>query len=456
MLPDGHIHKLRIGRLVRSMREAPLTLTTLAALAPPELEIDFELVDGSIDRIPAERPFDLVAISALTGTAPQAYAWAHHFRARGIPVVLGGVHVTLMPEEAAGHADSIVTGPAEEAWPALLRDFSRGRMKRVYKGCASSANSLAGLPTPRRDLQRRSGYMAPHTVMATRGCRNACEFCTVPGIWSGYAKRPVGEVIDDIKSTGGRLIAFNDVNLVADVDYAKELFTAMAPLKLRWGGLATTRVATDPELLDVMARSGCIYLLIGFESVSQPALGEVRKGGNRATEYEAVVGALHALNISVQGCFMFGFDHDDTSVFDATVQRVFELGIDIPRYSILTPYPGTGLYDRLSAEGRILTRNWANYDTMHVVFEPARMSPTELHNGFKRAYEETFKLRHIARRTLSFSAKAAINFVGNLAYKRFVRELRRSPRHARPFMGTADSPASWNSVPEEDTSSCHM
>lgn len=439
ILPDGHIHKIRIGPFVRSMREAPLTLTTLAALAPKDLDINFRLVDESIDKVPLDNHADLIGISVLTGTAPRAYALAKRFRLRGIPVVLGGVHVTIMPEEAVRHADSIVVGPAEITWPRLLRDFSHGHLGKVYKDDGLPNEWLTNIPTPRRDLQRSNAYMISNTIMATRGCQHACEFCTVPGVWPGYAKRPVGDVIQDIQSMSGRLLTFNDVSLVDDVDYAKELFKAMIPLKRRWGGLATVRVADDPELLDVMARSGCRYLLIGFESISQPALREIHKGFNREEEYKSLMEALHAYGISVQGTFMFGFDSDDASIFEATVQRVIDFKVDIPRYSILTPYPGTGLYKRLLAEKRLLSCNWQDYDTMHVVFQPVKMSPDELYRGFKWAYRETFKIPHIVRRTFSLGFAGPINFVGNLTYKRFVRRLYNDEHYAKPFSLTSTS-----------------
>jgi len=441
ILPDGHVHKIRIGGFVRSMREAPLTLTTLAALAPKDLNISFRLIDESIDAVPLDYKADLVGISVLTGTAVRAYTLARHFRLRGIPVVLGGVHVTIMPEETARHADSIVVGPAEITWPQLLRDFSQGHLGEVYKDDSPSNEWLTNIPTPRRDLQRSNGYMISNTVMATRGCQHTCEFCTVPVVWLGYAKRQVRDVIRDIQSMSGRLLTFNDVSLVDDVDYAKELFTAMIPLKRRWGGLATVRVADDPELLELLVRSGCRYLLIGFESFSQPALKEIHKSFNREEDYKSLMEALHSYGISVQGTFMFGFDSDDASIFEATVERVIDLKVDIPRYSILTPYPGTGLYRRLLAEKRLLSCNWQDYDTMHVVFQPAKMSPDELYRGFKWVYRETFKIPHIMRRTFSLGFAGPVNFVGNLTYKRFVRQLYNDERYAKPFSLTSTSEA---------------
>jgi len=433
IMPDAHMHTLRVGPFVRSMREAPLSLTTLAALTPPDVELT--LVDESVDRVPLEAEADLVAISVITGCAPRAYALADHFRRRGIPVVLGGVHVTLLPGEAAEHADAVVIGMAERSWPRLLEDFRRGALQRVYGDPFPEGEMLSGVPSPRRDLQRHSGYMLPNTVHATRGCRRVCDFCAVPAVWPHYLRRPVAEVIRDIRQIPGRVIAFNDVSLVDDVEYAKELFAAMIPLKKIWGGLATTEVVKDAELLELMRRSGCRYLLLGFESVNQSVLQQIRKGFNKSDDYAQVMAMLHGCGISVQGCFVFGFDHDDPGVFAATVERVNALKVDIPRYSLYTPYPGTPLFARLRVEERILSYNWNDYDTMHVVFQPARMSPQELYAGFKWAYRETFKLGSALQRVtgLGLRANAAINFVGNLCYRIFVKRLYHEQRFAQPY-----------------------
>ncbi len=432
LLPDGQIHKLRIGRFERSMREAPLTLTHLAALVPDDVPCELAAVDESVSPVPADQTFDLVAISLLTGTAQRGYRWADHFRRQGARVVVGGVHATLLPDEAAGHADHVIVGPAEESWPTFLRDFLAGRARPRYEAACSDAQ-VVGWPRARRELQAPGRYNMPYTVAATRGCRHRCSFCTVPRVWKGFARRPVGEVIDEIRACPGRLLAFNDVSLVDDVDYARELFTAMIPLGKRWGGLATVHIGRDPALVELMSRSGCRYLLIGFESVAQGALHGIRKGFNREADYEALMRLLHQQRISVQGCFIFGFDEDQPDVFERTVARVQALKIDIPRFALLTPYPGTPLFRTLEAEGRILTRDWSNYDTMHVVFEPRHMSPEALHAGYKWAYRETFRLRRIGSRIAAPRFASLINLVGNLTYRRFVRRLEQDARHAVPF-----------------------
>lgn len=433
LMPDAHMHKLKLGRHVRSMREAPLSLITLAALLPGQCDIEWQIVDGSVDPIPLDAPADLVGISVLTGTAPAAYQLADHYRRRGIPVVLGGVHVTILPGEALAHADSIVIGMAERAWPRLVADFRRGALARVYREEPPASEELPGVPAPRRDLLRRGGYMMPDTVHATRGCRRVCDFCAVPAVWPHYFKRPVADVIDDVRALPGRLFCFNDVSLVDDPDYARELFTALIPLRKKWGGLATVEIARHPDLLDLMRRSGCVYLLLGFESVNQSGLLGIHKGFNKSRDYRLVMEALHGAGITVQGCFVLGLDEDGPGVFAETVEQVLELKIDIPRYSLYTPYPGTPLFRRLLSEGRILSFNWADYDTMHVVIQPRQMSPDELYSGFKWAYRETFRYGHILKRVAGLRLTSAVNLVGNLTYRIFVRRLDHEPRFARPY-----------------------
>jgi radical SAM superfamily enzyme YgiQ (UPF0313 family) len=320
-------------------------------------------------------------------------------------------------------------------------------MKRVYREDALADGALMGVPSPRRDLQRSGGYMMPNSVQATRGCRRACDFCTVPAVWPKYLKRPVADVVRDIRAIRGRIIAFNDVSLVDDAEYARELFAAMVPLRKKWGGLVTADCLQNTELLDLMVASGCVYLLVGFESCDQTTLRGIRKNFNHAESYKDFVSMLQRRGITIQGCFVFGFDHDDTTVFASTVELVQDLGIDIPRYSLYTPYPGTPLFQRLMEERRIISFNWNDYDTMHVVIQPARMTPQELYRGFKWAYRETFRLPRIVRRVARPDLRCPINFVGNLCYRIFVRRLYHEPRFAQPYSigapGQPPAPNDW-------------
>jgi radical SAM superfamily enzyme YgiQ (UPF0313 family) len=244
----------------------------------------------------------------------------------------------------------------------------------------------------------------------------------VPAAGFGWHARPVGDVVAEVRGLRRRLFAFNDVSLNEDREYALELFRALAPLGKRWGGLATARIGRDDELLDAMARSGCIYLLIGFESLDREALAGMDKGFNRAEDYALLMRKLHDRAIACQGCFIFGMDEDGPDVFDRTVAAVDELRIDIPRYAVYTPYPGTPAFERLKAAGRLLHEHWPHYDTQHVVFRPARMSPEDLDAGFRRAYRRTFSLRSIVHRT-SGCRQFPVTLVGNLAYRLYLRRL---------------------------------
>jgi radical SAM superfamily enzyme YgiQ (UPF0313 family) len=399
--------------------------------------------------------FDLVGISVMTGTAHSAYRLADHFRNRSIPVVLGGVHVTIMPEEAEQHADSIVSGMAEKTWPGLLRDFADGCLKVRYEDNNSTIDEWArDLPAPRMDLIRRNGYMIPNSVQATRGCSKNCDFCSVPAVWKRFQKRPVADVIRDVERLKGRFICFGDVNLIDDVEYAKELFSGLIPLNKTWGGLTTTEVLKDAELFELMVKSGCKFLLIGFESINQPSLNSIAKGFNQKSDYKNIIQQLHKAHISVQGCFVFGFDYDDKDVFGATAEKVQELKIDIPRYSIYTPYPGTRLFNRLKSEDRILSYNWDDYDTMHVVYQPKQMSCKELYDGFRWAYKTTFKFGHIVKRVASLNVSCPINLAGNLTYKLFVKRLYSDQRFALPYSGYSSN--TCEKLIREEVASCGM
>lgn len=434
------MHKLYYGKNVRSCREAPISLTTLAALTINDKDIEYTLIDESVDPVPLDYPADLVGISVLTGTARRAYALADHFRGRGIPVVLGGVHVSICPDEARYFADTIVKGMAETTWPKLLADFKAGRLKPVYEDTTKPERYVTGVPTPRWDLLRKSGYMIPHVVQFTRGCVHSCDFCTVPAVWKRFQRRPIGDIVRDIKAVPGKRFGVSDVSPFDDVEYAKELLKAIIPLKKKWGGLATTRITEDPELFDLLVKAGCNYLLIGFESVEQSSLKNIYKGFNKSNDYKELMRTLNKAGIIVQGCFVFGFDEDTKEIFQHTVNRVQELKIDIPRYSIYTPYPGTRLFQRLEREGRILSYDWADYDTMHVVHRPALMSPAELFEGFKMAYKNTFTFKNILARTMSSGTNFPIAFVGNLTYRLFVKRLFRGRDFEMPLPSARNQP----------------
>ncbi|EDY20944.1 Radical SAM domain protein [Chthoniobacter flavus Ellin428] len=422
--PKGPLYRHRGGIWKKSLRYQPLTLTTLAALVPPDVPAELELIDEGIANVPLDLEADLIGLTVITGTARRAYELADHFRARGITVVLGGPHVTLIPEDADPHADAVVVGYAEDTWPELLRDFMRGCLKKLYR--QAPGLDLAGRPFARRELLPSRRYLTSDVFEATRGCVHSCDFCVVPTAWGRKPwQKPVVEVVADIRQQGARKLIFVDLNLIAHRGYALELFTALIPLRLQWYGLATVLLADDPELLELAARSGCKGLLMGLESISTTNLRQNHKGFNTPEDYGRVVERLHAQGIALQGCFVFGLDDDRPDVFLKTARFAVEAGIDLPRFAVVTPFPNTPLYKRLEAEGRILTKDWELYDGQHVVFQPRHMSVEELQSGIEVAWKHAYSLPSIIRRITRSPAPWPVRLGTNLGYRFYAQNLSR-------------------------------
>ena len=422
--PKGPLYRHRGGIFRKNLRYAPLTLTTLAALVPPELDASVEICDEGIEDIDVERlEADLVGITATTGNSVRAYELADRLRARGIPVVMGGPHATLIPDDAQPHVDAVVAGYAEDTWPELLRDFAAGELKKRY--AMSPGLSLADRPFPRRDLIRKHGYITTHVFEATRSCIHACDFCVAPAAWGNKPfLKPVKDIVADIRQHYSRRILFIDLNLISYPDYAAELFEALIPLRVDWFGLTTTLIYHDTALLDLAARSGCSGLLIGFESISKENQRSIRKGFNTPDEYRAIVEALHRRNITLMACFTFGLDNDTPEVFMRTARFAVRSKIDLPRYAIVTPFPGTALYKRLESEGRILTRDWGLYDAQHVVFQPKRMTVEQLYAGHEQAWKHSYSAANMVRRFVGSRLQAPVWWVTNMGYRFYAHHLR--------------------------------
>jgi radical SAM superfamily enzyme YgiQ (UPF0313 family) len=446
--PKGPLYRHRGGIWKKSLRYQPLTLTTLASLIPPEIPVDLQLFDEGIADVPLDLDADLVGLTVLTGTAIRAYELADHFRQRGIKVVLGGPHITLIPDDAQPHADAVVVGYAEDSWPQLVRDFANRQLQSRYD--QSPGLDLANRPFPRRDLLPSRRFLTNNVFEATRGCVHSCDFCVVPAAWGRKPyQKPVEDVVADIRQHGARKLIFVDLNLVADRGYALRLFTALIPLKLQWYGLATVLLADDAELLELAARSGCRGLLMGLESISPQNLRESRKGFNSPEKFVRVVERLHEHGIALQGCFVFGLDHDEPDVFLKTAEFAVQAKIDLPRFAVVTPFPNTALYKRLLAEGRILTKNWELYDGQHVVFRPAKLSVQELQQGIETAWKHAYSFRSIARRINHSPAPWPVKLGTNLGYRFYAHNLSRfyncdwiiGRAPSRPEIQTTDSPA---------------
>jgi radical SAM superfamily enzyme YgiQ (UPF0313 family) len=420
--PKGPLYRHRGGIFKQSLRYMPLTFPTLAALIPEEIDADVTCIDEGISDVDMHIDADLIGMTVITGTAPRAYELAGQFRERAIPVVLGGPHVTLVPDDAQSHADSIVVGYAEQEWPRLLRDFVAGDLKTRYT--QSPGLDLAGSPLPDRSVLPQSKYLTSNVFEATRGCIHDCSFCVVPSAWGRKPlQKPVKEVVADIRRQRARRAIFVDLNMIADRKYAFRLFEALIPLKIQWYGLATTLLCNDLQLLDLVARSGCRGLLMGLESMSPENLRDSQKAFNNPDAYAQVVERLHERNISLQGCFVFGLDGDTPDVFMKTAQFAVDAKIDLPRFAIVTPFPGTGLYQQLESEGRILTRQWELYDGQHVVFQPAQMSVEELQRGNETAWKVAYRWSNIARRLRKSPAAWPMALLTNFGYRYYAHRL---------------------------------
>lgn len=461
--PKGQLYRSRGGIFKKSLRYQPLTLTTLAALVPPELHATVTLYDEGVAPLPDVLDADLIGLTVITGTAKRAYELAAQWRAQGKTVVLGGPHVTLLPTEAAQHADAICTGYAEDSWPQLLRDFAQGCLQPRYAQAADFSLKRPDMPFARRDLFDTRNFLTQAVFEATRSCAHNCEFCVAPTAWGRkHLQKPVGWVIEDIRRVGQKKILFVDLNLIANREYARELFTALIPLKVQWFGLSTVLLAHDSELLELAARSGCKGLLLGLETVNPGSLGDARKQFNRSVDYKELVGTLHRHGISVQGCFVFGLDHDTPDVFDATVDFAIDAGVDLPRFAVLTPFPGTPLFARLEREGRIITRDWNLYDAQHVVFQPLGMSVQQLATGHERAWKQVYRWHAIGQRLwrarnfqpLALSANIGYRFYAHNLHKFYTCDWPVQTLPPLPTLPTVAMPNPRRTTPKGPTTVC--
>ncbi len=373
----------------------PLTLPMLAALVPPELNAEIVVYDEISDKKPPAGPFDVVGITALTPESARAYELADHYRRQGAFVVLGGYHVTFMPDEASTHADAIITGEGLIAWPQLLQDFSANTLtERIYNGGDTSS---AYRPIPKRNLLKSRAYAPVDTVIASNGCPNDCTFCSIKKM-SPHICRPVDEVIEELRGLKRRTVIFYDPNFFVNRAYALELMKAMEPLRLRWGATATVDFGLDSELMKAARRAGCNGVLIGFESLNAAALKGINKKFGDPASYHQAIQNIHQNRMIITGTFILGLDEDTEEVLDALPAGVRELGIDLSLFFVLTPTPGGVLYNEMKAQNRILTEDWSRYTQGDVVFRPRNMTPEQLQALYRRVWRKTYTLWSILRR----------------------------------------------------------
>jgi radical SAM superfamily enzyme YgiQ (UPF0313 family) len=374
----------------------PLGLATLAAYL--DRDDDAVIVDEHVERLTLDDRPDLVLIQVYITNAYRAYRIADHYRANGAFVALGGLHVTALPDEAAPHADAVFLGPGEQTFPQFLADFRAGRPQPRY--ASTSGRTLERVPPIRRDLIRRRNYLVPNSIVVTRGCPQHCDFCYKDAFFGGgrsfYAQR-VDDALAEIARLPGRHLYFLDDHLLGDRRFAAALFAGMRGMNRLFQGAATVDSILRGDLIERAAEAGLRSIFVGFETLAPGNLRASNKRQNLGRDYKAVTDRLHGLGIMINGSFVFGMDEDDEDVFRRTVDWAIAQGVTTATFHIETPYPGTRLYARMAEAGRITTRDWDLYDTRHVVYRPARLSPEALKAGYDWAYREFYRWPSIAR-----------------------------------------------------------
>jgi radical SAM superfamily enzyme YgiQ (UPF0313 family) len=395
----------------------PLSLLVLGALTPREHVVTLE--DENVERLRLDDRPDLVGITVKVDTAYRAFEISSRYRAKGVPVVFGGIHPTVCPEENLAHADSIVIGEGERAWPDVLRDARMGRLKPVYRAEKLSPE-LSDSPIPRWDLLRGKNYLFTNTLVMSRGCPWRCEFCygASPNLPRGHRVKPTAQVLAEIASLGTRHVFFIDDNFIGSPEKARAILRAFLPLGLTWHTAVSADIGRHDDILDLMAQSGCKSLFIGFETLNARNLIACRKPQNRIEEYDRTIRKIHGRGMMVNASLVFGFDQDTPDTFAATLDWLVARKIETMTGHILTPFPGTPFHQRLLAEGRILDSNLAHYNTSHAVFQPKGMSAEELQKGFLWMYREFYSWRRIRDRLPEAREQWAAYLLFNVLYRK--------------------------------------
>lgn len=404
----------------KMLRFSVLSLTTVAALTPKEHEV--VICDENVEYLDTDLDCDVVGITFMTGIAPRAYELAGIFRKRGVVTVAGGFHPTLCTDEAMKHFDIVVSGQAEGIWPKVLEDIAAGSFKPLYHAAPDS--DLSQVPLPRRDLTKktRRHYATMHAVQTGRGCNHKCKFCSVTAFFGGkHQSRPLQDVLDELRTVPKHFM-FIDDNIIGDVEYAKELFRAMIPMKKRWISQCSIEIADDPELLKLAKDAGCIGVFVGIESLSEAGLEAMEKGFNDSASYFERIKTIQRARIGVQAGMIVGLDSDDAGVFERNLAFLQKAGTIALQLAILTPQPGTPLRDEFEKQGRIVDFDWGHYDFRHVVIEPKNMTRKQLQDGADWLYAQYYRLDRVIIRSIRslFTVGLLMTYVGwrvNLTYR---------------------------------------
>jgi len=394
-----------------------LSLLVLAALTPSEYNVALE--DENVRKLNLNDSPDLVGITVNVDTSKRAYEIASHYRQRKIPVILGGIHPSVNPHEASQHCDAVCIGEAETLWPTILQDTRSGRLKPRYHNTEPTDLSLT--PLPRRDLLNAADYLYTNILTASRGCPFRCEFCynSSEYMQQDFRNRPIANVIREIESFKTRQVMFVDDNFIGNPAWTREFIKAIAPMRLTWHAAVSTNIGQHPELLDAMADAGCRSLFIGFESINHHSIRSVNKVQNHCDQYDRIIRMLHERDIMVNASMVFGLDSDTPQTFPDTLDWLVRNKVETVTAHILTPYPGTKLFERFQAEGRIFDTDWSHYNTAHVVYQPQNMTPEELYHGYRWLYREFYSVANIFRR-MPHSARLKIPYLlFNFGYRKF-------------------------------------
>jgi radical SAM superfamily enzyme YgiQ (UPF0313 family) len=427
------------------LRFPSLALANIVALTPKGDEVI--VIDEQISPMDYNLNVDLVAISVNTSIVNRAYEIGDKFRKRGIKVVFGGLHPSLMPEESLKHADSIIIGDADGMWEELVKDFKNNRLQKKYVN--NQNRDLKYLPMPKWEIFKGMGYVNTNFVETSRGCSHDCKFCsTSPFYHHTHRTRPIEDVIRDVKNVKSfpkKFIFFVDDNIIGDKEYAKKLFKALIPLKIFWISQATVDIGEDKELVKLAAKSGCFGLFLGFESISKVNLEEMGKEHNRINRYKQTINILHQYGIGIEAGFIFGFDKDDNSVFKHTLDFLKQTKIDSFLAIYLTPIPGTILYDEFKKQKRLITDDYSKYDFRHIVFKPKNMSAQEVYEGVSWISKEFYSKKLVTKRIFSKlwnfithpSIRRLLGFVGLLAislgFRKRIKDLSKDGTFPKEF-----------------------
>ncbi len=384
-------HKFR--KKLKAIKIPQLSLHILASLTPND--VDITVIDEEIREIDFSMDFDLVGISCMTATANRSYQLSDIFRQRGSKVVLGGIHPTILPQEAIEHADAVVVGEAEGCWVDVINDFRKRNLQKFYH---APEPDLSKVPFPRRDFHIDKALFNCVGLLTTRGCPYACEFCSVTDFYGRKIRhRPVSRVVEDIKRSGSKTFLILDDNVAGHPEYSKELFEALIPLGIEWAGQSSVSLAKDKEMLKLCRLSGCAALFFGLESVSPSSLMGMKKTLKSIEETEEAIKIIQDNGIAFHPSIILGFDTDTKAIFDDTLEFLARTKLPTMALHVLTPYPGTRIYQRFKDQGRIISHDWSHYDHHTVVFQPKNMTPQELAEGHHYVQSEFYSFSSIIR-----------------------------------------------------------